>query len=278
MPRSASPPREAVTLHWLGGPTALLSRGDFRVLTDPMLGPRGERAFVLPKHPSSGVLEAPIARYTAPPAVALRGLDAILISHTHNDHFDAEARATLPKDLPVVVAAAGAESVRASGFLDVRPLDWGEQLTLQADGTTMVITAVPAHHAHDATLDESLGRGNGYVLELRDARGSYRIYWTGDAVLSPESETLAARHGPIDLLLPHLGGVGGDGGLGLRTMNAEEALGLVARVRPGRVVPIHHTTFAHYREPIDALMERAGESEHGPRFRFVREGEVVSLP
>src|SRR3954469_18708733 len=64
-------------VRWLGGPTATLERGALRVLTDPMLGPRGDNAFTLPKHPSSGALNAPVARYTEPPAWSPDGLTAI---------------------------------------------------------------------------------------------------------------------------------------------------------------------------------------------------------
>lgn len=270
--------RASATLQWLGGPSALLERGGLCVLTDPMLGQRGDHAFVLPKHPSSGVLNASIARYTAPTPFALDRLDAILISHTHADHVDDRAKQVLPKHLPLVVAAAGAEAMRAAGFTDVRPLDWGESLHIDAGETSLKVTAVPAHHAHDGELDRTLGRGNGYVLEWHDAAGPYRVYWTGDAVLSDDSKTLREVYGPFDLLLPHMGGVGGDGGLGLRTMNAVEALELVARVEPGLVVPIHHTTFAHYREPIEALVQRAHEAGETPRFRFLAEGQSLVLP
>ena len=264
-------------VRWLGGPTATLERGGLRVLTDPMLGPRGDNAFTLPKHPSSGALNAPVARYTAPPPWTAVGLTAILISHTHNDHFDASAKRLLSKQLPVVVAAAGAESVRAAGFTDVRPLDWGESLTLTTAGVTLRVLAVPAHHAHDAQLDHDIGRGNGYVLEFADARGTFRAYWTGDAVLADESRDFVEHYGAIDLLLPHLGGVGGDGALGLRTMNAEEALELTKRITPHLVLPIHHTTFGHYREPIVALQERANEAGLALCFRFLREGETIDV-
>jgi L-ascorbate metabolism protein UlaG (beta-lactamase superfamily) len=267
----------AGTLQWIGGPTVLLERGGLRILTDPMLGGREEQAFTLPKHPSSGVVDAPIARYTSPIDVPLEGLDAILISHTHNDHFDARAKQILPKGLPLIVAASGAESVRAAGFTDVRGLDWGESITLEAHGTVLQVTAVAAHHAHAETLDHQLGRGNGYILEWRDRDGPYRAYWTGDSVLSAESQTLSEQHGRIDLLLPHMGGVGGDGGFGLRTMNADEAIQLVRRIQPGLVIPIHHTTFAHYREPIEALQQRAEQSGLARLFRFLREGQSLTL-
>lgn len=265
------------TIHWIGGPTAVLERGGLRVITDPMLGPRGENAFTLPKHPSSGVIDAPVARYTSPAPLTIDGLDAILISHTHNDHVDATAKRMLPKSLPLVVAAAGAEAMRAAGFTDVRPLDWGQTLTLEAHGTKLQVLAVPAHHAHAGELDAMLGKGNGYILDWQNANGSYRIYWTGDAVVSDETKDFESHYGKIDLLLPHMGGVGGDGGLGLRTMNSEEAMELVNRVAPTLVIPIHHTTFAHYREPIEALQQRAAEAGQVQRFHFIREGETYKF-
>jgi N-acyl-phosphatidylethanolamine-hydrolysing phospholipase D len=279
---AASPPTERPSaahgsIQWLGGPTALLEYGELRVITDPMLGPRGPNAFVLPKHPSTGEPNAAIARYVAPAAHSLAGLNAILISHTHNDHVDSSAKEQLPKHVPVVVAAAGADAMRAAGFTDVRGLDWGEAVTLTAGTSSLRVLAVPAHHAHDADLDREVGKGNGYVLEWRDGSSSYRVYWTGDAVLSEETQRFSEQYGRVDLLLPHMGGVGGDGGRGLRTMNAEEAIELVRRVDPGLVMPIHHTTFAHYREPIDALAQLAEEQHETPRFRFLRLGEKTAL-
>lgn len=273
----ASAPAARGTLEWIGGPTAILERGGLKVITDPMLGPRSPNAFVLPKHPSSGVPNASIARYLAPAPYSLAGLNAILISHTHNDHVDARAKELLPKDLPVVVAAAGAELMRAAGFQEVRGLDWGESTTIAAGATSLRVTAFPAHHAHEANLDREVGKGNGYILEWQDAAGSFRIYWTGDAVLSDETKSFVQQYGRIDLLLPHMGGVGGDGGLGLRTMDAEEALELVRRVDPKQVLPIHHTTFGHYREPIEALEQRVSEAGETARFRFVKLGEKTPL-
>src|SRR5688572_28540239 len=191
-------------IRWIGGPTALLEYAGLRAITDPMLGPRGPNAFVLPKHPSSGVLNASVARYTAPASFTFAGLDAILISHTHADHVDARAKELLPKHLPLVVAAAGADALRAAGFSDVRALDWGQSTTISARGATLHVLAVPAHHSHDADVDREVGKGNGYVLEWRGAQGKYRVYWTGDAVLGDETRDFPTQFGQVDLLLPHM--------------------------------------------------------------------------
>ena len=121
------------------------------------------------------------------------------------------------------------------------------------------------------------GKVNGYVLSWEGAAGPYRIYWTGDSVLFDGQSDAVASLGPIDLLLPHMGAVGVDGPKGLRTMDADEAVTLIARVRPRRVVPIHHTTFGHYREPISALAQRAAAAGLGDRLTLVPEGGTTSL-
>jgi hypothetical protein len=168
---------------------------------------------------STGAPNARFARYTATPRPTFDRLAVIVLSRTHADHVDARAREILPKALPVIVPPSGVESMKASGFTDVRALDWGQSVTLEAHGTKLVVTAVAAHHAHDVELDRTIGRVNGHVLAWTGDAGPYRVYWTGD-----------------------------------------------------------HTSFSHYREPIEALVQRADEAGLGARFVFPTEGKPVALP
>jgi len=165
--------------------------------------------------------------------------------------------------------------VRAAGFTQIRTLDWGEHVVLEHGAARLTLTAVPAHHAHDPALDAQLGRVNGYVLTWAGAAAPYTAYWTGDSVLFDGQTDPLAAVGPIDLLIPHMGAVGCDGAQGLRTMDADEAVALVARVQPRRVVPIHHATFGHYREPISALEQRAETAGWRGRLTVVPEGGAV---
>lgn len=266
-------------LSWLGGPTVLVELVGLHLLTDPMLGPRSERAFVLPKHPSTGIPDAAIARYTEGPRPLVRSPDAIIISHLHADHFDARARELLPEDVLVIAPPSAEAKLRAAGFGNLRLLDWGDTTSIETASGHLVVTAIPAHHAHDPVLDRELGKGNGYVLAAESsARQRYVIYWTGDAVLTDELRSVRTAAGPIDLLLPDLGAVGADGPLGRRTMNADEVIELQLTTRARAVVPIHHTTFSHYREPVAAFVQLARTHAMAGKIIVPQEGERIPLP
>jgi L-ascorbate metabolism protein UlaG (beta-lactamase superfamily) len=217
-------------------------------------------------------------RYLEPAPVELGDLDAVLLSHAHNDHLDDTAKQRLSKSVRMILPPTAVEPMRAAGFDNLVVLDWGEATKLVRGKATLEITAVPAHHAHDAALDTQIGRGNGWVLRFSDPQGSYVLYVSGDAVLAPEMATANKVYGPIDLFVPHLGGVAIDKPGAQRTMTAAEALTAFEQMGAKMMLPIHHTTFGHYREPIEVLRERALEAKVDRRVVIVPVGEKTPFP
>jgi L-ascorbate metabolism protein UlaG (beta-lactamase superfamily) len=272
-----SPAPQKDEMRWLGGATVLLRIGGLRLLTDPMLGPRSANAFVLPKHPSTGEPMAPIARHTDPPIADLGGLNAVIVSHLHADHFDEVAKRRLSKQTYVVAPPSARARLLADGFTNVHCIDWGERLELSAVGGQVDITGVPAHHAK-GSLDNELGKGNGYLFRWTKRAEPRSLYWTGDAVFSEEMLTLRQTFGAVDTVMVDMGAVGVDGLLGRRSMDAEDGMSLLALMRPTLFIPIHHTTFGHYREPIAVLLGRAESAGLGQRLRVPAEGDTVELP
>jgi L-ascorbate metabolism protein UlaG (beta-lactamase superfamily) len=261
---------------WVGGPTFELQLGDIVILTDPMFS-SGDAAFIMNGHPSTGEDGAKIARRSQLPAVDIQRVDYLLVSHLHSDHFDREARDGLPKRLPIFAPSAQSPKIRSWGFTDVRGLNWWESVHIGKGSDVLDITAVPARHSADPAANEMLGIVNGYVVQHRDGRDSFRMYWTGDTVWCDELPNIRARLGATDLVVPHVGAVGRDGPWGRMTLDAPEALRLIELFAPATTIPIHHHTFSHYVEPIDELVTLASSGAAGARLRVLNEGEKLRL-
>ena len=126
------------TLRLIGGPTALITYGGLRILTDPAFDPPGE-------HPRPGT--EIVLRKLEGPAIGLAELlpiDIVLLSHDHHaDNLDPAGRAMLPQAGRVLTTVAGAERL-GGNCTGLEPGD-SVQLALPGGGAAEV-TALPALH------------------------------------------------------------------------------------------------------------------------------------
>jgi N-acyl-phosphatidylethanolamine-hydrolysing phospholipase D len=134
---------------------------------------------------------------------------------------------------------------------------------------------VKALHAGDRSLNTELGEVNGYI-EFNDGKKIFRIYWTGDTVWFDEMKTYT-RYGKIDLLIPNVGAVGADGNIGRRGLNAKETIQIIKALTPNSIIPVHHSTFSHYVEPIEALKELARKDKLHKRMIVLKENAITQL-
>jgi L-ascorbate metabolism protein UlaG (beta-lactamase superfamily) len=253
-----------------------LRLGAFRLLTDPVLA-EGPVAFSMNGHPSTGEDRAPIYRYAPVPPVDLDGLDALLLSHVHGDHFDAAARERVPRTLWGLAPAEQVPRLEAWGFEVIEGTVPGEEHHIERAGEILRLRVLPARHSHDPATSADLGAVNGYLIEHETIRRTLRLAWTGDTIWFDDLPAAALQRGPVDVLVPHVGAVGCGGPWGLMTMDAAEAARLVEAVEPRWVVPVHHHTFSHYTEPVQALADRLAGGRFRDALRVVEEGGVVKI-
>lgn len=252
----------------IGGPTALVEVGGWRILTDPTFDPPGKRYFF-----GWGTT----SRKLAGPAISaddLGGIDAVLVSHEHHgDNLDPTGRALLPKWGTVITTRAGAKKL-GDGAVGLNA--W-ETTTLEKPGKeTITITATPCRHGPVGS-DPITGPVIGFALEWAGQENG-ALWITGDTVLYKGLREVPERLN-VGTVIVHLGGVKFRYlSAGFRyTMNAEEAVELFKTLDPAKVIPIHYEGWAHFKQGRDAAQEIFDSSSFADRITWLEPGKAEAI-
>jgi L-ascorbate metabolism protein UlaG (beta-lactamase superfamily) len=249
---------------WLGHSTVLVEIDGWRVLTDPVWGPRASPSrFIGPKR----FQPVPVAMSNLPP------LDAVLISHDHYDHLDFTTMRLLRRmPVPIITSLGVGTHLEAFGIAPDRifELDWWESHRLP--GTDLSLTATPAQHFSGRGLTD----GNKSLWSSWVIGGTrHRVFFSGDTGLTQEYAQTRARLGPFDLVLLEVGAF--HPAWGNIHLGPENALAAHTLLGGGPLLPIHWGTFnlaLHpWDEPVETLLRLAPGSD--ARLLLPRLGEAV---
>jgi L-ascorbate metabolism protein UlaG (beta-lactamase superfamily) len=261
------PTEERPTLLLIGGPTAVISYGGLRFLTDPTFDPPGE-------HPRPGT--PVVLRKLTGPAVdpaELEPIDAVLLSHDHHsDNLDPAGREFLPRAGRVLTTDAGAERLEA----DATGMVPGDNAELERPGGgSVVVTAVRADHGPPEVAPKN-GPVIGFVLR---GEGLPAIYVSGDNASVDVVREVVSEHGPFDVAVLFTGGAevpvlwGEEAYLTLTPATAVE----VAKLLDATIVPVHQEGWAHFSFGPEDLRRAFDDAGLGDRLREVAPGEEIAL-
>ena len=199
-------------LRWFGHATVRLELSDLRFLFDPLL--------------AEGI--GPVRRRGRSPDLDVGPVDAILVSHAHQDHLHLASLRQLDRSAAMVVPRGAGRLVRGLGFADVRELDAGQATTVG----DVRIRAVPAAHDGRRMPFGPIAPALGYVLDGED-----RVYFAGDTDLFPGMADIAAD---LDLAILPIGGWGPT----LRSghLDPTTAAAALRLLRPRAAVAVHWGT------------------------------------
>jgi L-ascorbate metabolism protein UlaG (beta-lactamase superfamily) len=156
-------------------------------------------------------------------------LDAVLVSHLHNDHADRRSLRSLDPGTPVLAPPGAGRFLEHCGLIAVTELAPGQSVKIGK----VEITAVEAEHDLGRVPGSRRSEAVGFHLS-----GSKRVYFAGDTDLFDGMATLADE---LDLALLPVWGWGPN--LGPGHLNPERAGRAAAMLSPRIAVPIHWGTF-----------------------------------
>jgi L-ascorbate metabolism protein UlaG (beta-lactamase superfamily) len=231
--RDLAVPEGGVGLTWLGQAGFVLRSSSATALVDPFLAPYEGRIYESGLAPSQA-----------------EGVDLVLCTHEHVDHFDADSAPAIAAASPgavFVVPTPIVDMVTEAGIGPDRVvgLQPGETVELAGLG----IGAVPAMHG--VTMEDAYGFGEslsgglvrflGYIVDA----GDVRVYHAGDTI-HYEGMEATLRELAVDVAMLPINGRDPErearGIVG--NLSEREAAWLAKEIGAGVVVPMHYDLFA----------------------------------
>lgn len=193
---SAQPTTQApIEIQQIRNATMKIQYGGNTFLIDPMLAKKGAMpgfAGTPNSHLRNPLVELPMS------VAEIAKADAIIVTHTHEDHWDNAAQQQLPKAIPIFAQhQADAELIRKAGFTDVRLLTENSEF----NGVKLIKTG--GQHGTDEMMaipqmKALLGEAAGVVFQ---APAHKTLYLAGDTVWRAEVEQTFTQYQPEIVIL-----------------------------------------------------------------------------
>jgi len=254
-----------VQIRLIRNATLLLDYAGHHIMIDPYFADR----HALPSF--TGRSRNPMVDLPVSPEAILAGVELVLVSHLHTDHFDKAAQLLIPKNWPLLCQPGDKRTIRRQGF---------EQVTVLKDALdwhNLRVTRTAGHHG-TGEVEGLMGRVSGFVFE---APGEPSLYWAGDTILCEEVEAAIARFEP-GVMITHSCGAAWPDAAGQRSLIVMDAAQTIAvcQLMAGRpVIATHMEALDHATVSRAELRQQAAQAGISERALHIpADGETLSLP
>ncbi len=173
--------------------TIRIEYADKKILVDPMLAEKGAYPGfegTANSYKSNPLVDLPIS------VNEILDVDAIIVTHTHLDHWDEAAKNLVPKDMLIFAQnEKDAADIQAAGFSNTRILTENTVF----DDITLIKT--PGQHGTDEALEklgDVLGEVCGVVFKHPDEK---TLYLAGDTIWNQDVEDNLNKYAPYVIVL-----------------------------------------------------------------------------
>lgn len=249
-----------MNLQLIRSATLRLNYGGKTILIDPDFGSKESRNSL------AGKAKNPMVDLPMPIEQILEGVELVIVSHLHQDHFDTVAYERVPKHLPLICQPENEAFIREKGFIHLMPihdsLDWEGIHVTRTDG----------HHGL-GEVENIMGTVSGFVFQ---APNEPSVYWAGDTVLCEEVRQTIEKYQP-DFVVSHSCGAAwpvNDERV-LIVMDDKQTIELAQLAPKSRVIATHMEAFDH--ATISRADLRLAAEKAGVKLLIPNDGESLQL-
>lgn len=255
-------PTTKPTLQLIRNATLLIDYAGKKILVDPMLSPKGAI------DSWAGIQKNPTVELTMPVEDIVKDVDLVIVTHTHEDHFDKPASSTLDKSVEIIMQPADKDFFEKEGFLNATVI----QDKKVWNGIT--VNRVEGKHGSGKVL-EMMGKTSGFVLQ---AKNQPTIYIVGDTIWNEDIKNDIKKFKP-DYIIVNSGGARIKGFEDTPIiMNEKQTMALIAASGKAKVIAVHMNALDHCFTTRAILKNKAAELKIGyDKLIIPEDGEKLTL-
>lgn len=261
----------SVQVQQIRNATARIEYAGKTFLLDPFLARKG----AYPGFPGTfnSQLRNPLVELPMPAEDIMKGVDAVIVSHTHLDHWDGGDHQFIPKAIPLFVQdEADARLIRSQGYTNVRIL--GENTLFEG----VQLSKTGGQHGTDdmyanKQLAEGLGKAMGIVFQ---APGAKTVYVVGDTIWRSEVDQALARFKP-EVIILNAGDARMVGFTGSIIMGKDDVLHAAQRMPNATIVATHMDAINHMTLSRKELKEHVRQHGIQGRVRIPADGDILKF-
>jgi len=179
-----------ITIQLLRHATLLLTINNQRILVDPMLSKRAamDPVPMAANEDRIPLVDLPVSATEL--TTLLNDIDAVIITHTHRDHWDPAAQEQIAKDKIIFCQPIDEALIQSQGFTRVQPIE-----------SNFIWNDISIHRTNGqhgtGEIGQKMGTVSGFVLTY----GEQRLYIAGDTIWCSDVEDAITTHLPTHIIV-----------------------------------------------------------------------------
>lgn len=232
--------------------TLIVEIAGLTLLVDPMLSEAGAMEPVANAAVTQRIPLVPLPLDDDALSALLQRVDAVLVTHTHRDHWDAQARELLPRQVKLFCQPSDEARLRDEGF------ESAEAVVDRLEWRGVRFARTSGRHGL-GEIGQQMGPVSGFVLQ---AAGEPSLYIAGDTIWCNEVAEALLKYQP-HLTVVNAGAAQFLSG-GAITMTAQDVVTVCRQLPTTHVIAVHMEALNHClltRMELRRILEAEGLSQ-----------------